>query len=140
VKGILLLKGFLLLVLLISGCVDSAAKITPDAPLNSILIYVDEDPEEVQNLNKIHIANVVVSEGNLELIVLEEHDEVGRLRAAIIEIGAKETLPLTIEKVEELEGERVFVLGERPITPEEPEYIYAVEEELLQYGFSGEVR
>ncbi len=119
---------------------ESDIKVAPEAPPNLILIYVDEDPQDVENLDQIHIANVVVSDGKLELIVVEEHEELGRLRTAITGIRSKETLPLTIERMKEMEGEQVLVLGKRQVSPEEPEYIYGVHEEINRYGFSGEVR
>ena len=120
---------------MITGCAERDIKVTPEAQPNSILIYVDEDPEDVNNINQVHIANVAVSEGKLELIVIEEHEGIGRLRTAIIEIQAKETLPLTIEQMED----GTLVRGDRPVTPEEPEYIYAVQEDLIHYGFLGKV-
>ena len=125
----------LFIFVLITGCAERDIKVTPEAPPNSILIYVDEDPEDVNNINQVHIANVAVSEGKLELIVIEEHEGIGRLRTAIIEIQAKETLPLTIEQMED----DTLVMGDRPVTPEEPEYIYAVQEDLIHYGFLGKV-
>ena len=126
----------LFIFVLITGCIERDINVTPEAPPNSILIYADEDPEDVNNINQVHIANVAVSEGKLELIVIEEHEEIGRLRTAIIEIQVKETLPLTIEWMED----NALVMGDRPVTPEEPEYIYAVQEDLIQYGFLGKVR
>jgi hypothetical protein len=137
VKGRLFLSGFLLLVLFFSGCVDRDIKVVPEAPANSINIYVDEDPEDINNLNQVHIANLSVYEGKLELIVVEDHEEIGRLRTVIFEIQAKETLPLTIERMKD---DGTLVMGDIQVTPEEPGYIYAVQEELLQYGFLGEVR
>ena len=122
---------------LITGCIERDIKVIPEAPPNSILIYVDEDPEDVNNINQVYIADVAVSEGKLELIVIEEHEEIGRLRTAIIEIQAKETLPLTIEWMED---DATLVMGYRPVTPEEPEYIYAVQEDIIKYGFLGKVR
>ena len=127
----------LFIFVLITGCVERDIKVTPEALPNSILIYVDEDPENVNNINQIHIANVAVSEGKLELIVIEKHEKIGRLRTAIIEIQAKETLPLTIEWMED---DGTLVMGDKPVTPEEPEYIYAVQEDLTKYGFLGKVR
>ena len=119
---------------------EEDTKETPEAPPNSILIYVDEDPEDVNNINKVHIANVTVSEGKLELIVIEEHEEIGRLRTAIIEIQAKETLPLIFEEMTEIDGEVVLAMKEKEIYPEETEYIYAVKDELEGYGFRSEIQ
>jgi hypothetical protein len=127
----------LFLLIMIAGCVDRNIKIAPNAPPNSILIHVDVDSEDLHNLNQVYIANVVVSEGKLELIVVDEHEEIGRLRTAIIEIQAKEKLPLTVERMED---DGTLVMGDITVTPEEPEFIYAVQEELARYGFLGEVR
>ncbi len=134
-----LIIGLFILVL-ITGCVERDNKVTPEATPNSILIYVDEDPEDANNVNRVHIANLMVSEEKLELIVIEEHEEIGRLRATMIEIQAKETLPLTFEEMTEIDGENVLAMKEKKVTPEEPEYIYAVQEELANYGFYGELR
>ena len=130
-KGLII--GLFILVL-ITGCIERDIKLIPEAPPNSILIYVDENPEDVNNINLIHIANIMISEGKLELIIIKEHEEIGRLRTAIIEIQAKETLPLTIELRED---DGTVVIGDKLVRPKEPEYIYAVQKNLINYGFLG---
>ena len=96
-----------------------------------------EDYEDINNLNRIHIANVVVSEGKLQLIVVEEHEDIERLKLAVNEIQAKETLPLTIEWMED---DGTLVMGDKPVTPKDSEYIYAVQDDLVRYGFLGRVK
>ena len=102
----------------------------------TIEIFTDEDAEDINNIKQIHIANLVVSEEKLDLIVIEGHEEIERLRTAIIDIQAKETLPLEVERY--IDGN--YLLVEIQVSKISEEYPYAVQYELLKYGYRSEIR
>lgn len=127
-------------IILISGCLTqdggSTQPVEPNGEKSQVIgVYVNEDP---QSLNRIHIADVAVSsEGELELTVVNESEEfaseIEELEEVLQEIAAKESLPLEYE-------DEPFVLKEKQVFPDEPEYIYAVQMELtIKYGFFSRV-
>jgi len=126
-------------IILVSGCLTQdgeSAQPGPEGEKSQVIgVYVSESPE---SLNRIHIADVAVSsEGELELTVVNESEEfaseIEELEEVLQEIAAKESLPLEYE-------DEPFVLKEKQVFPDEPEYIYAVQMELtIKYGFFSRV-
>lgn len=103
-----------------------------------IEILISEDILDPENMNEIHIADVIVQpDGELELVVVEQdyEEDIQKLRIALEEMQKKETLPLEVERMEE----GTLVLGEIQVSPGKPEYVYAVERALVRYGFRGRV-
>ena len=111
--------------------IDTAGKI-------EILIY--EDILDPENINEIHIADVIVQpDGELQLIILKQEyeEDVEKLKFALEEIKTKKTLPLEVERMGK---DDTLVLGEIQVSSNKmPEYAYAVERALVRYGFVSRV-
>jgi len=110
---------------------------------NTIEVYVDENPKDPNNLNKINIGIITVgTDGQLLLNVDKEIPLVSDiLRSAVAEIQARKSLKLALESPEEMNGRLVQVLRHVDVPPEDPRYIYAVTDVLqLEFGLEARVR
>ncbi len=129
------------LMLLLSSCKTDNPPVTENKPVpgfyRTIMISIDEDPNDPNNLNEIHIANVTVNHGELGLVVIKDVPDIKRLRSTLEEIKAKEGLFL---EYDDKVGDTYYLKMEL-ISPTDPRYIYALEGELARdYGFRVDVR
>lgn len=124
---------------LISGCTEpkiETKNLTGGIP-KLIEVYVDEDPQDPNNVKEIHIADVTISDrGELGLIVIKDVPDIERLKSAIKEIESKEGLFLEYEE----RGGDTFYLKSELIRPGDPRYAYALEGEFAYYGFIAETK
>ncbi|MDP2750706.1 MAG: hypothetical protein Q8O89_07795 [Nanoarchaeota archaeon] len=131
----------LFLVIFIAGCgtIDDTASYNKTTPglYKTIGIYIDEAPNDPDNLKKIHIADINIKQGELDLVVIKDVPEIARLKSALDEIKAKENLLL---EYDDKVGDTYYLKTEL-IGPTDPRYAYALEGELvLTYGFRAEMR
>lgn len=106
-------------------------------------VFVDEDPNDPNNLKEIKIAIITVgmSDGNLTLDPAVGTDiDLTRLNSALAEIKKRPTLMLTSESERIIDGSPALVMGAQEIKKDDPDYVYAVKETLrMEFGFKTEI-
>ncbi len=92
---------------------------------NTIELYIDKEPGNPNNLDKIHFADVYVENGSIDAVILErgENMYIDILRKDLKDIEKNETLPLIFEP-------RLGLIQVREVQKNDSDYIYAVAEYL----------
>lgn len=129
-----------LLLLLLVGCAKDPVSEKQDD--RRIEVYVDEEPNNPDNLNRIHVADIRIElPGTLNMTIIKGSGEITGLKAALADIESKaHRTMITYEDIETIDGQPALVMKARPVTSNEPEYIYGVADLLPSYGFIGEVK
>ncbi|MFH1248920.1 MAG: hypothetical protein V1660_02105 [archaeon] len=92
---------------------------------NTIELYIDKEPHNPDNLDKIHFADVYVKNGSIDVTLLERGENlyIDILRKDLKEIEKKETLPLMFEP-------ELGLIQVMEVPKNNSDYIYAVDEYL----------
>ncbi|MDO9399166.1 MAG: hypothetical protein Q7T79_00550 [bacterium] len=110
-----------------------------NSKLYKIEVFVDEDENDPNNINKIHIGNIGLNDKReLDLTIITEGKYAENLRKQVDAIKLKKTLKLPYEEFKRIWLIiKVLELKKIDINSDDPRYIFAVERELV--GFETEI-
>jgi len=131
--------GFIFLVIIIGIFVllnIKTGKINP-------IINTPESKTIVVFVKEIKVANIAVDNSNGDLILntlVNDTQDIARLKSALSEIENRPALKLKVENEEMINGEKALVMKEISVLKTDLEYIYAVEEALkFEFGFEAKI-
>jgi len=132
----------LLLFALLSDCVTLDPAQTEKN--YTISVYSDANIFDEKKLDNTKIAFIKISEdGNILLEPAQGYEassEYMRLKYSVEEIRMLDSLELTYEDIETINGQEALVMKVMEVQKSDPNYIYAVREELtLKHGFKCEI-
>ncbi|MBU0700282.1 hypothetical protein KKE26_03145 [bacterium] len=100
-----------------------------------IEVYVYEDENDPDNLNKIHVGNITNKGGKLELSIVTAGEAASKLQKDFIDITSRKSLRTRGGEMRRIDGENVCVSTRIDVVPDQNNslYIWAIAEAL--HGF-----
>ncbi|MFH1896734.1 MAG: hypothetical protein ABH886_00575 [Candidatus Desantisbacteria bacterium] len=110
--------------------------------MERIEVYVDENENDPNNINEVHIGDIVSKEGKLTLSIVATGKAASILQKAFVNITSRKSLQSRTDKLRRIDGEDVHVSTRIDVSPDpnNPQYIWAIARTLeREYGFNCDV-